>query len=105
MLSYRYSSNILNIAQANKSMQWNVGDQRSFEHHFTEEQVQAFAELVGDFNPMHVDPEFTRERSLGEPVVHGMLAASFISTLVGCTSLALVRYGSRLKCTGVARFA
>jgi len=66
-----------------KKMRWQVGDQRSFEHRFTQEQVDAYAKLVGDHNPMHVDPEYTREVLGDAPVVHGMFAASFVSTLIG----------------------
>lgn len=64
-------------------MHWKVGDQRSFEHLFTQEQVEAYAKLVGDHNPMHVNAEFARKALGDEPVVHGMLAASLVSTLVG----------------------
>jgi acyl dehydratase len=33
---------------------------------------QFFAELSGDFNPMHVDPVYARKTQAGAPVVHGM---------------------------------
>ena len=45
------------------------------------EQVRAFADLVGDHNPVHLDPEFARTTKYGAPICHGMLVASFIS---GC---------------------
>ena len=64
-------------------MRWQIGDQKSFEHRFTQEQVEAYAKLVGDHNPMHVDADFARKATGDAPVVHGMFAASFVSTLVG----------------------
>lgn len=62
---------------------WSVGDSRTITHTFTNEEVQAFARLTGDVNPLHVDPNYAERTSAGGQVVHGMLAASFISTLIG----------------------
>lgn len=45
------------------------------------EQVRAFADLVGDHNPVHLDPEFARTTRYGGCICHGMLVASYIS---GC---------------------
>lgn len=45
------------------------------------EQVRAFADLVGDHNPVHLDPEFARTTKYGGCICHGMLVASCIS---GC---------------------
>lgn len=60
-----------------------VGAVQSLTHALTQEDVRRFAELTGDFNPMHVDPAFARRTSFGRPIVHGMLSASFISTMIG----------------------
>jgi 3-oxoacyl-[acyl-carrier protein] reductase len=45
--------------------------------------VLTFAELTGDYNPLHLDEEFARQSAFGKPVVYGMLSASFISTMIG----------------------
>jgi 3-hydroxybutyryl-CoA dehydratase len=50
------------------------------------EQVRAFADLVGDHNPVHLDPEFAKTTKYGAPICHGMLVASYIS---GCLVEAL----------------
>ncbi len=60
-----------------------VGYQASLTHRVTEEDVETFATLTGDFNPVHMDDEFARSANFGRRVVHGMLTSSFISTLVG----------------------
>jgi 3-oxoacyl-[acyl-carrier protein] reductase len=60
-----------------------VGYSASLQHSLTAEDVQRFAALTGDVNPLHVDPEYARKTAFGKPVVHGMLSASFISTLIG----------------------
>ena len=39
---------------------------------FTAERQTEFAALSGDWNPLHVDPVFSRRTQGGAPVVHGM---------------------------------
>jgi len=59
------------------------GDIAELKHVLTKEDVQAFAALTGDFNPLHVDEDFAKKTLFQKPVVHGMLSASFISTIIG----------------------
>jgi 3-oxoacyl-[acyl-carrier protein] reductase len=49
----------------------------------TEADVRRFVELTGDDNPLHVDRDFAEGTSFKDIVVHGMLGASFISTVIG----------------------
>lgn len=63
--------------------QWKVGDHREITHKFTKNDLDMFAGLTGDRNPIHMDERFASRSAAGGQVVHGMLAASFISTLVG----------------------
>jgi 3-oxoacyl-[acyl-carrier protein] reductase len=60
-----------------------VGDKAELSHTIAQEDVDAFAQLTGDFNPLHVDETFSRTTAFRRPVVHGMLSASFISTMIG----------------------
>ncbi|HWK47909.1 MAG TPA: SDR family oxidoreductase [Stellaceae bacterium] len=39
--------------------------------------------MTGDDNPLHVDPAFAETTSFKDIVVHGMLGASFVSTVIG----------------------
>ena len=50
------------------------------------EQVRAFADLVDDHNPVHLDAEYANTTRYGTPICHGMLVASYIS---GCLVEAL----------------
>ncbi len=45
--------------------------------------VQQFAQVCGDFNPVHLDAGFAATTPFGRPIAHGMLGASLISGLLG----------------------
>jgi acyl dehydratase len=47
----------------------------------TQEQVNTFADLTGDHNPIHVDPERARSSVFGTTVAHGMLSLSLLATV------------------------
>lgn len=59
------------------------GDTASLVKTITEADVRKFVELTGDTNPLHIDADFANETPFKEIVVHGMLGASFISTVIG----------------------
>jgi acyl dehydratase len=48
----------------------------------TQDDVKAFAELSGDKNPIHLDESFAATTVFKKPIVHGMLSASLISTVL-----------------------
>jgi 3-oxoacyl-[acyl-carrier protein] reductase len=60
-----------------------VGDTRSLVRTISEEDVRKFVEMTGDDNPLHVDQSFAQSTPFKDIVVHGMLGASFISTVIG----------------------
>lgn len=60
-----------------------VGDVRTLTKHISEEDVRRFVDLTGDDNPLHVDRDYAQTTPFKEIVVHGMLGASFISTVIG----------------------
>jgi len=60
-----------------------VGDEAELTHVLSQEDVDTFAALTGDYNPLHIDEAFARKTLFRRPVVHGMLSASFISTMIG----------------------
>ena len=63
--------------------EWKVGDRRSFVHQFSGEDVSRFVSLTGDDNPVHVSNVYARNTPAGGVIVHGMLAAAYVSTLIG----------------------
>lgn len=60
-----------------------VGDREQLVKVITEEDIRKFVEMTGDDNPLHVDRRFAEATSFKDIVVHGMLGASFISTVIG----------------------
>lgn len=60
-----------------------VGLKRSFHVLVTEDMLDSFAALSGDVSPIHVNREASKIAGYPDRVAHGMLIASFYSTLVG----------------------
>lgn len=60
-----------------------VGDSQTLTKHITEADVRKFVEMTGDDNPLHVDRSYAETTAFKDIVVHGMLGASFISTVIG----------------------
>jgi acyl dehydratase len=48
----------------------------------TAEHVRTFAELTGDYNPLHFDAEFTSKTKFGKLVVQGGLTTGLLHALV-----------------------
>jgi 3-oxoacyl-[acyl-carrier protein] reductase len=59
------------------------GDRVVLSRRITEEDVAAFAALSGDYNPLHMETSYAKRTHLRRRVVHGMLVASLVSTLIG----------------------
>jgi 3-oxoacyl-[acyl-carrier protein] reductase len=60
-----------------------VGDVESIRRTVTEADVRRFVEMTGDDNPLHVDRAYAERTSFKDIVVHGMLAGSLVSTVIG----------------------
>ena len=60
-----------------------VGDTAKFSKTISESDVYLFAGVTGDLNPAHVSEEFAKETFFKTRIAHGMLSASFISTVIG----------------------
>lgn len=61
-----------------------IGDRFSNTKQITEAVVRAFAELSGDYNPIHIDEEFAKTTRFGRRIAHGMISAALISSVLGC---------------------
>jgi 3-hydroxybutyryl-CoA dehydratase len=91
-----------------------VGMKKSVTKTISESDVYTYAGLIGDINPVHVNAEYAKTTRFGERIVHGMLTASFFSTIVGmliagadsiylsqtCKFLLPVKFGDTITATG-----
>ena len=48
---------------------------------FDEQSVNLFAELTGDYNPIHFNKEYAEKTIFKNPIVHGPLVLTLITTL------------------------
>jgi 3-hydroxybutyryl-CoA dehydratase len=59
--------------------------------------VAAYAALLGDTNPLHLDAAFAARTPFGRPIAHGMLSAGLIPTIFGATIPAAVYVSQTLS--------
>ncbi len=60
-----------------------IGQKTSFQVQITNKMMEKFAELSGDYNPLHMDEIYAQNSKFHQRVCHGMLLGSFLSQLVG----------------------
>lgn len=62
-----------------------IGDKASITKTVTENDLNLFAQITGDVNPVHLDEEYAKKTVFKTRIAHGMLTASFISAVLGTT--------------------
>ena len=60
-----------------------VGMSAEYSRVVTQQDIQDFADVSGDDNPVHLDEEFAKETMFRGCIAHGMLSAGYISTVIG----------------------
>ena len=60
-----------------------IGMTSSFEKTITDKDIQAFAAITGDTNPVHLDDEYAATTPFKARIAHGMMSAGLISTVLG----------------------
>jgi 3-hydroxybutyryl-CoA dehydratase len=60
-----------------------VGMEAAHERTVSRNDITAFADISGDHNPVHIDEKFAATTRFKSCIAHGMLTASFISTVLG----------------------
>jgi phosphotransacetylase/acyl dehydratase len=60
-----------------------VGDSASLSRTLTKQDIELFAVMSGDVNPIHVDEAFARDDMFHKIIAHGMWGGTLISTLLG----------------------
>jgi len=70
-------------AMSDGTLSVKIGDRAEFEKTVTAQDVELFAQVSGDTNPLHRDPDYAAKTRFGECIAHGMLTAGFISAVLG----------------------
>lgn len=60
-----------------------VGMSASYSKIIMSDDIQLFADLSGDDNPVHLCDEFAAQTIFKERIAHGILTASLLSTIIG----------------------
>jgi 3-hydroxybutyryl-CoA dehydratase len=60
-----------------------LGAEASLTRRVTLEDIERFAEVSGDFNPVHLDESFAAGTMFKKRIAHGTLIASYISAVFG----------------------
>ncbi len=60
-----------------------VGQVHSEHIEITPQLVKDFAHVSGDFNPLHLDPEYAATTQFKRPIAHGMLSSALLSGIIG----------------------
>lgn len=63
-------------------MKFKVGDSAESTKKVNEADIEAFATVTGDRNPIHLNEEFAKTTRFGRRIAHGMLTASLISSVL-----------------------
>ena len=61
-----------------------IGQKASLERSVEERDVQLFAAVSGDNNPVHLDAAFAAETMFKERIAHGMFSGALISAAIAC---------------------
>ena len=60
-----------------------MGMTRSLEKRVTDRDIELFAEVSEDRNPVHLDDAYAQDTIFGGRIAHGMFTASLISAVIG----------------------
>lgn len=60
-----------------------IGMEASHAKRITSGDIEAFADLTGDDNPLHLSEDFAAGTIFKQRIAHGMLTASLLSTVIG----------------------
>ena len=59
-----------------------VGQTADYSKRVSDADIRSFAEITGDFNPVHLDDDAAAKSRFGGRIAHGMLSAGFVSAAI-----------------------
>ncbi len=64
-------------------MAFEIGQKATFSKKISEQDVDAFAEIIGDKNPLHLDENYAKGTRFGQRIAHGAFTMGLISAALG----------------------
>lgn len=62
---------------------WEVGTSLPvLTRHVTQDMIDAYAKASGDFNPIHIDPDYARAGPFGRTIAHGLMTLAFVAQML-----------------------
>jgi 3-hydroxybutyryl-CoA dehydratase len=80
---YQMGKTEVNDMKMTKYSEMKMGQTAELAHTITENDIQVFGDLSGDYNPVHFDDEWAKTTMFGGRIAHGILTAAFISAAIG----------------------
>jgi 3-hydroxybutyryl-CoA dehydratase len=60
-----------------------IGDEFRHKYSYTQDDVDTYARVSGDTNPLHIDPQVGKDSMFGRNIIHGFLGASVFTKIFG----------------------
>jgi acyl dehydratase len=76
-----------------------VGDIFTHDISYTQEQVNLYAQISGDTNPLHVDAQAGKDSMFGRNIIHGHFSASVFTKIFGVLYFADGHVYMKQSCT------
>jgi acyl dehydratase len=73
----------MNTNTATNTEKLNEKDEYRLTFSYSQEQVNRFAEVTGDNNPLHLDEDYAATTMFKRPIMHGFLGGSVFSKIFG----------------------
>ncbi len=64
-------------------MKYSIGNKTTISKSISENDIIGFAEISGDYNPVHINQEEAEKSVFGRRIAHGFLVGSVISSAIG----------------------
>jgi len=61
----------------------NEGVEYSFDKYISQEEINIFCNLTGDFHPLHTSQAYSHEHGFDNIIAHGLLLSAYASRIVG----------------------
>ena len=76
-------SGALRLSQHQNRRSFSIGETATYSKTFTAADIETFAALSGDRNPVHLDESYAARTRFGRCIAHGILTTSLISNVIG----------------------